>query len=326
MNQRQMIESFKRFKRWQQSPTDYEFASDEVQHCQNCGHDFTGNYCPYCSQKAGEGQISWRSVRQSFMDIWGLGSRSLPRSIWHLFLRPGYLISDYISGKKQVSFPPVKMLFFVAVIIVFLDFYLLPSLCSGFDVFGGITEVYVGSDTVVKGHFAWTYFITALLYILPTWIMFRYAPRHMRHTLPQGFFVQVFLCVINLVLSFIILLPILMIDYMIYYYISTALLVLYYFIAYKQIFGYGIWGTLWRVLIVIVVVLVVLEGLMRLLFEVDYSQLDPNQIDAMSNRYKDASLLLVQGLVLLGIGWIINLIATRFTQNKLKQENEPTPS
>ena len=92
-----------RFKRWQQAPNDYEFASDAVQHCQNCGHDFTGNYCPYCSQKAGEGQISWHSVRQSFMDIWGLGSHSLPRSVWHLLVRPGYLIGDYISGKVLPS-------------------------------------------------------------------------------------------------------------------------------------------------------------------------------------------------------------------------------
>ena len=124
MNLGQVKAYYERFKRWQQAPTDYEFASDAVQHCQNCGHDFTGNYCPYCSQKAGEGQISWHSVRQSFMDIWGLGSHSLPRSVWHLLVRPGYLIGDYISGKRQVSFPPVKMLFFVAVIIVLLDYYL----------------------------------------------------------------------------------------------------------------------------------------------------------------------------------------------------------
>ena len=54
MNWGQLKERYERFKRWQQSPADYEFASSEVQRCQNCGHDFTGNYCPYCSQKAGE--------------------------------------------------------------------------------------------------------------------------------------------------------------------------------------------------------------------------------------------------------------------------------
>lgn len=75
---------YERFKRWQQAPTDYEFASDAVQHCLNCGHDFTGNYCPYCSQKAGEGQISWHSVRQSFMDIWG--------TLWRVLIVFGVIV------------------------------------------------------------------------------------------------------------------------------------------------------------------------------------------------------------------------------------------
>ena len=316
MEQRQIKENYKRFKRWQVSPTDYEFATDEVQHCQNCGHDFTGNYCPYCSQKAGEGLIGWDSVRQSFMDIWGLGSGSLPKTLWHLLLRPGYLISDYISGKRQVSFPPVKMLFIVAVIVVFLVYYLVPLLFGGFDVYGGQDVDFEGFDNWNKGHFAWTYFIIALLYILPTWIMFRYAPRHTRHTLPQGFFIQVFLCVLNLVLSFIILLPLELINYVVYFFFSWIVLIIYYVIAYKQLFGYGIWGTLWRALIVIGSTLYIFQSLMYLIFDVDTSQLDPNLSIPENNRYIFAGLTMAYGLVILGIGWIINLIADRLTHKE----------
>ena len=32
-----------------------------------------------------------------------------------LLLRPGHLIDDYLSGKRQTSYPPVKMLLMVAV-------------------------------------------------------------------------------------------------------------------------------------------------------------------------------------------------------------------
>ena len=67
-------------------------------------------------------------------------------SVWQLLFRTGYFISDYISGKRQMSFPPVKMLFILAV---------------------------------------------AYAVIFPTWVMFRYSPRHTRHTLPEGFFIQV---------------------------------------------------------------------------------------------------------------------------------------
>lgn len=312
-------ERYERFKRWQLSPNSYEFTSDDVQHCQNCGHDFTGNYCPYCSQKAGEGLIDWRSVRQSFMDIWGLGSRSMPRTIWHLLLRPGYLISDYISGKRQVSFPPVKMLFFVAVIVVLLVYYLMPLLFgSSFDIYGGNTSSYEGFDSWNKTHFAWTYFGMALLGILPTWVLFRYAPVHPRHTLPQGFFIQVFLCVVNLVISFILLLPLLLINYMVYFLVSWAILFCYYVITYKQLFGYGIWGTLWRVFFVFGFIVLSMDVVLFLLFDIDSSQIDPNQSLPGSNRYIRAGIFTAYSLLLLGVGWALSLIS--------RKKSKKTPS
>ena len=106
----QLKEKYQRFKQWQKQPYEYHLKSGEVQHCKNCGNDFTGNFCPICSQKADTSRICWRSVHQGVMDIWGLGTRSLLYSVWQLLLRPGHVISDYIDGKRQVSFPPVKML------------------------------------------------------------------------------------------------------------------------------------------------------------------------------------------------------------------------
>lgn len=323
MDQEQIKENVERFKRWQLSPTNYEFANNEVQHCHNCEHDFTGNYCPYCSQKAGEGPINWSSVRQSFMDIWGLGSRSLPRTIWHLLLRPGYLISDYIDGKRQVSFPPVKMLFIVAVIVVVLIYYLLPLLLGRtYDVYGGQSNAYVGFNDWIQGHFAWSYFIMALLYVLPTLIMFRYSPRHNRHTLPQGFFIQVFLCVLNLVLTGIVLLPLLLIDYSVFLSVSAVLVSFYYVIAYKQLFGYGLWGTIWRVVFVIGSIVFFIGGLMFIFFQIDVSQVEPNEFSSENSRFYYAGNIIADGLKTLGAGWIINLIATRVSQLKLKKTKQ----
>ena len=325
MNTKYIKEQYHRFKQWQEKPYEYKLISDKVNHCNNCGNDFTGNYCPICSQKAGEGPISWGSVQHSFMDIWGLGSRSLPRTIWHLLLRPGHLISDYIDGKLQVSFPPVKMLFIVAVIVVVLIYYLFPLLLGRtLDVYGGISDIYAGFEDWNQSHFAWTYFIMALLFILPTWIMFRYAPRHTCHTLPQEFFIQVFLFVLNLILSFIILLPLLFINYTVYLNICWFVLLVYYVIVYKQLFGYGIWGTLWRVLIVMGSALYILESLIALVFQVDLGHLDPQGVFAGNSRLLYVSLKLGMGVLVLGIGWVINLIATKLTHRGLqnRQTNE----
>ena len=65
--------------------------------------------------------MNWRTVRQGVMQIWGMDSRSMGYSLLQLLLRPGYMISDYISGKRQVSFPPVKMLLIVAIGLMIVD-------------------------------------------------------------------------------------------------------------------------------------------------------------------------------------------------------------
>lgn len=311
MNKQQLKEKYNRFKQWQQQPYEYKLESNGVHHCNNCGNEFTGNYCPICAQKADFGPITWHSVRQSVMDIWGLGTRSLPNTVWHLLTRPGYLISDYISGKRQVSFPPVKMLFFVAVIVVLLIYYLLPFLFGDkIDVYGGTGDIYVGFDEWNRKQFAWTRFVMAILFILPIWIMFRYAPRHTRHTLPQGFFIQVFLCVLNLVVSFIIMLPFLLFGYTVYLWTSTVVLLIYYIIAYKQLFGYGIWGTVWRTLIVYASTVFIIDALMYIVFQIDFSQLDPEQYSSINGRFYYAGASTAYGLMILAGGWIINLIVT----------------
>ena len=96
-------EKYRRFRQWQQQPFEYH-DSDAHRHCYNCGAEIDNNYCPRCGQKATAGRITWGTVRSGVMDVWGLGSRSLIRSLWQLVVRPGRLISDYINGKRQCRF------------------------------------------------------------------------------------------------------------------------------------------------------------------------------------------------------------------------------
>ena len=226
-------EKYRRFREWQVNPFDYEMP-DETHRCENCGYDFTGNYCPRCSQKAGLGAMTWRSVRESVMEIWGVGTRSMTYSLWQLFTRPGYLIRDYVTGKRQVSFPPVKMLLIVALILTLADSLLFPEKPAPPKVAADRTNVDVFIDwaTANKG---WGFLVLRSFFILPTWVIFRQAPRLPRHTLPQGFFIQVFMCVQTVVVLF-------LSDS----YIILILLAVIYIWTYMQLFGYGLWGTIWR--------------------------------------------------------------------------------
>ena len=256
--------AYKRFKTWQHDPFDHEFASHDTQHCHNCGHDFVGNFCPYCSQKQGLGPITWRSVGKSIAEVWGMHNRSLLYSVAQLFLRPGYFIGDYISGRRQVSFPPVKMLAIIAVLGVIVDF--LTGAIHGMiqlphgERMGYINDVFSWLNDHINGAFPppsdylndvfiWLNthpdvlsLILLSFLIIPNYFIFRYAPRHTRHTLPQGFFIQVFTAVVFLVIN--IFHDITAMDWFAFVLGNVWL-----YCAYKQLFGYGWWGTLWRLLL-----------------------------------------------------------------------------
>ena len=143
MNWHSLKELYARFRRWQHQPMRY--VQGEVEHrCNNCGFSFTG----HSACKLWAHRVAKRAPERDGHVGLGIAFAfcSVLYSVWQLLFRTGYFISDYISGKRQMSFPPVKMLFILAV---------------------------------------------AYAVIFPTWVMFRYSPRHTRHTLPEGFFIQV---------------------------------------------------------------------------------------------------------------------------------------
>ena len=233
---------------------------DEEHTCVNCGHEYKGNYCPACGQKATAGRITWDTVRTGVMDVWGLGSRSLLRSLWNLIVRPGSFISDYINGKWQVSFPPVKMLVIVAICLYFLGRLFYPEFWNELfeeEVVESTASGAMGMlDTVVfwiVSHPEWSILFLFSFLIVPTWFVFRHAPCNTRHTLPQGFFIQVFLSVQFYLwlffCSFVLKLCGLGMDLVmtISFAVGMPLMVC---VDYKSLFGYGWWGTFWRVVVV----------------------------------------------------------------------------
>ena len=255
-------ELIKRFRRWQQEPYHYEAPSGEEQRCNNCGHSFQGDYCPVCGQRARIGRVSWKSVWEDFMSIWISDSRSAIPSILQLLGRPGYLIRDYITGHRKFSYAPVSMLFLLAILMVFADFLTAPV--------DNATEIelsvngeegiriqwLVSSVDWLRDNPAWALLLYTAFMVVPTRLLFRYAPRYPRHTLPEGIYIQIFMsCLIALFLALSSFLP-----------AMEIFIFIYYIIAFRQLFGFSIWGTLWRTLMcwwssfVLAVILVIVLG------------------------------------------------------------------
>ena len=312
-------ETYNRFKHWQLKPHNHEFSSHDTQHCSNCDHDFVGNYCPYCSQKSGLGPITWRSVLKSIGEVWGMHNRSLLYSVVQLFLRPGYFISDYITGKRQVSFPPVKMLAIIAVLGVIVDF--LTGAIHGMvhmthnDRLGYINDVFEWLNVHFNGAFpppsdylndvfmwlnthpdVFSLILLSFL-IIPIYYIFRFAPRNPRHTLPQGFFVQVFSTAMLLILT------------MLYDITTQGLLVsllgaVMIFVTYRQLFGYGVWGTLWRVILAFVCGFTLLSIMLNTNY--GFHLLREQRVDAAREFFLNVPIALALLLIILAFSYYIS--------------------
>ena len=230
-------ETLGRFRTWQNKPYHNSDEEQEEHRCANCGNVFRGNYCPVCRQDAKDGRITWRWVGKSILDVWGLDSRSLPNTLLQLFIRPGRLIGAYLDGQHQICYKPFNMLFILAI------FYVVVQQLLGWDY--AATPEDKGGKVVqmvfewVSEHPAWNAMLISVAMIIPTWLFFHFAPRHTRHTLPEGIFIQLFMNILILVIVF-------LSDFFILF---SLLIPVYYYIAYRQLFGYRPWGTIWRILL-----------------------------------------------------------------------------
>ena len=97
-----------------------------LQHCLNCGATYEGAYCPHCGQSCEVRRINLSNATKSFVtNVIGLQAK-LPRTLIDLFYRPGYLVSDYLSGKRQAYSNPFSTLLLLATLFVLINQYAPP--------------------------------------------------------------------------------------------------------------------------------------------------------------------------------------------------------
>ena len=232
---------YHRFRAWQKDPYTFGNTSSESHVCANCGNTFEGNYCPVCGQRFDVGRVDWISVDQELMNFWSmLDSSTLLSFILQMLGRPGYLISDYIKGRRQVCSSPTSMLVIVAIIVMVVRRFTGPVYTGEALIAGGDAGMWGKFLEWTSSNLGWGILFQTFFLIIPTWLLFRYSPRHTRHTFPDGIFIQLFMS--SLVLIIVMLRSI-------FGNVILILIPVYYYIAYRQLFGHGVWGTLWRTLL-----------------------------------------------------------------------------
>ena len=230
-------ELLQRFHAWQLDPNPLK-TKTESRICHGCGKAYEGDYCPVCGQKYDSGQVDWTSLKDELLSIGGLEERTSTASfLLQLFGRPGYMIRDYITGRRYICAEPISMIAVIAMAAALADKIIVNPSTEWISTMAA-SEGMVGAFFCwLMNNMNWAVLIQTALLILPTMLVFRFSPRLPRHTLPQGVYIQIFMgCMVLICIA----LRILISDWML------ILIPLFYYIAYRQLFGYGIWGTLWR--------------------------------------------------------------------------------
>lgn len=102
-------------------------APEEVCTCLNCGNVFTGQYCNRCGQSRHTPRFVHHSAISNVLSGMTNIDHGFGYTLIELLIRPGYMINDFIAGKRVRYFRPFQTLFVLAAVYIMLVQLIDPS-------------------------------------------------------------------------------------------------------------------------------------------------------------------------------------------------------
>ena len=91
-----------------------------MRNCENCGRALLGDYCYACGQPVKGLVRHFSSIIGDFADsVLNLDTR-LPRTLWPLLAKPGFLTTEYFSGRRVRYVSPVRLFVFISIVTFFI--------------------------------------------------------------------------------------------------------------------------------------------------------------------------------------------------------------
>lgn len=86
--------------------------------CKNCRNTFQGNYCPHCGQNRHTPRFTIRNAFLNILSGFFNIDHGFSRNLIELLYRPGYMIRDYLKGKRVHYYKPFQTLFVLAALYI----------------------------------------------------------------------------------------------------------------------------------------------------------------------------------------------------------------
>ena len=190
-------------------------------------------------------------------DIWSVDNRPFLRTIEQLFLRPGYMIRDYLTGHHLRFFPPFKMLA-VLIVLMALVVWLRGaeeelSLWSP----GAIDDAVINHlFSAVLGYFhdntLYRLLLQNVFVVLATWIVFRRCGLNLVETTFSQIYIN---CQMQVVAIFWVLVTgTITAANLLPYAVPDIIAILLLFYDFHQLYQLKTWATIWRMLLMLLLI------------------------------------------------------------------------
>ncbi|MBQ8008920.1 MAG: HAD-IA family hydrolase [Bacteroidaceae bacterium] len=93
-------------------------AKVEQHICQNCGDVYEGDFCRSCGQSAQTERITLKNTLSLFFSSFFNIESGFLHTIHDLWYRPGYMVADYVRGKRKPYYKPFSLLILMAAIYI----------------------------------------------------------------------------------------------------------------------------------------------------------------------------------------------------------------
>lgn len=97
-------------------------TEEKIVKCLNCGKEYTGNFCPYCGQKAKTKRLKLREILADLANSIIGGDNKFVNTLRDLCCRPGHLVREYLQGHRSKFYNPLQMLIWIVTIYAVLSF------------------------------------------------------------------------------------------------------------------------------------------------------------------------------------------------------------
>lgn len=254
--------------------------------CLNCGHPFRGHFCPNCGQNADTKRITMRTAIRSLVVTLVGGDSLFIRTCGNLIYRPGFMIHDFLCGKRERYFRPVQLLLCLVTIFALISFLFKDSLSLWNDLQISDPSLKDNNDTFAQASLSLKKLLSnevtfslffAFIMVFPFHLLFKRKTlacpdgENRRMNTAEHFITLIYLSCLNLIFG-LILLPLHCIpqadtflnflDFFLMLFLSTWV--------YRQLFNLGWFNCLWRNVLAMSMVLCILLMLFLLYFGIYY--------------------------------------------------------